>query len=172
MTLPWVGDSDLLWDVLILGGEVWPGLPDVTSTTSRAIDAQKKAGDDGGALVDQGYEPAKVKITIRVWLREQWEELQRLLATVHPRRKGGVRTPLDIWHPETLLKGVRQVYITTIGEASPGRGADHGMLTITLEAIEWFAAPKKAKSKAQTNGGPLDPLPLPPGVSAAQEFAF
>jgi hypothetical protein len=178
MSLPWVGDSDLLWDTLILGGEVWPGLPTVESTSSRSVDAQKKKGDDGASLVDQGYEPAKVKITIRVWLREQWEELQRLLATIHPRKKGGIRTPVDIMHPETQLKGVRQIYFTTIGTATPGRGAEHGSMTITLDAIEWFPAPKPAKpipkaSKADKTGGGIPPANkvLPPGAQgSAGEF--
>lgn len=174
--LPWVGDSDLLWDTLIIAGEVWPGLPTVESEPSRAIDVQKKRGDDGANLVDQGYEPAKVKITIRIWLKDQWQELQRLLATVHPRKKGGVRTPVDILHPETQLKGVRQIYISKIGAAVPGRGAEHGSLTLTLEALEWFPAPKpaKANTKKSKTGGEIPPASevLPPNATGGAENVF
>lgn len=153
--LPWVGDSDLLWDTLLLDDEVWPGLASVETIVKRKVDSQKKAGDDGGNLVDQGYEPADIKITIRVWLREQWEELEALLETIHPRKKGGIRRPVAIVHPEPMLKGVTRIYITQIGAAVPGRGAEHGSLTLSIEAIEWFAAPKKAKAKTDATGGQL-----------------
>jgi hypothetical protein len=173
MSLPWVADSDLLWDTLILGGDVWPGIPTVESETSRAVDAQKKAGDDGANLVDQGYEPAKVKITIRIWLREQWEQLQTLLAKVHPRNKGGVRTPVDIAHPETQLKGVRQVYVQHIGAAVPGRGAETGTLTLSIDCIEWFPAPKPAKSNTKksksSTGGDLPTNVNPPNATGGAE---
>ena len=172
--LPWITDGSLLWDTLLLGGEVWPGLPTVTSTVSRSIDKQKKKGDDGANLVDQGYEPAKVKIVIRIWLQEQWDDLQSKLATVHPRKKGGVRTPVDIIHPETQLKGVRQIYVEEIGEAVPGTGAQTGMLTITLTASEWFPEPKPAKpntkkSKAEAKGGdiPSGADILPPNANGS-----
>jgi len=166
MSLPWVGDSTLLWDTLILGGEVWPGLPTVSVEVSRKVDVQKTKGDDGATLADQGYEPAKVKISLRLWLQEQWVTLQRVLATVHPRRKGGTRTPLDIYHPATQLVGVRQVYVTKIGNPTPGSGSETGLLTMAIEAIEWFPAPrpakaklKKSKSNQATTGGEIpDPL--------------
>lgn len=178
--LPWITDGSLLWDTLILGGEVWPGLPTVESDVSRSIDKQKKKGDDGANLVDQGYEPAKVKITIRIWLQEQWDDLQVKLATVHPRKKGGVRTPVDIIHPETQLKGVRQIYIEHIGPAVAGTGAQCGLLTISIDASEWFPEPKPAKpatkkSKAEANGGDIpsggDVLP-PNANNAANDFVF
>lgn len=155
MSLPWLADSTLLWDTLILGGDVWPGLPTVDVQVSRSIDAQKKKGDDGANLVDQGYEPAKVKITLRLWLADQWSDLQRLLATIHPRRKGGVRTPLEIVHPATQLVGVRTIYVTAIGNPTPGTGADTGSMTISLDALEWFPEPKVAKSKPKPKGDPF-----------------
>jgi len=157
MSLPWISDDTLLWDTLIIGGEVWPGVPTVTVEATRAVDLQKKKGDDGANLVDQGYEPAKVTLTLRLWMQDQWDELQRLLPTVHPRRKGGIRTPVDIVHPATQLVGVRQIYITKIGSPT----ADKGVLTIVLDAVEWFPQPKPAKaktkkSKAATGGADAD----------------
>lgn len=175
--LPWVGEPGLLWDTLLMGGEYWPGLPTVESEPSRSVDVQKKKGDDGATEADQGYEPAKVKITLKIWLKEQWEELQRLLPLIHPRKKGGLKTPVDIVHPETQLKGVRQIYVTKIGAAVPGRGAETGSLTITFEAIEWFPAPKpaKAKMKASKTGGAIPPTSdvLPPNSdTSATDFVF
>ena len=158
MSLPWINDGDLLWDTLILGADVWPGLPVVEAAASRSVDAQKKKGDDGANLVDQGYEPTQVKITIRMWLREQWEELQRLLPNVHPRTKGGIRTPVDIIHPATQLIGVRQIYVEKVGPLT----VDRGLMTFVLEAIEWFPAPKPNKSstkKAKASSGGDIPNP-------------
>lgn len=169
MSLAYWADNTLLWDTLILGGEVWPGVPTIETTLGRAVDEQRVKGSDGAFLVDQGYDPAKIKITIRMWLEEQWREYQRLLPSVHPRTKGGVRSPVQIAHPEPNSKGVTQIYITGIGPLL----IDRGLGTATLDAIEWFPAPKPAKtstkSKVPKDGGQI-PSPqdvLPPNADAS-----
>jgi hypothetical protein len=166
VSLSWWADNDLAWDVLILGGEVWPGVCTVETTVKRALDKQKIKGGDGANLVDQGYEPAPVKITIRMWLREQWLELQRLLPSVHPRTKGGVRTPLQIVHPEPNLKGVHQIYIEELSPLT----ASKGLGTITISAVEWFPEPKPAKQKAKPKDGGKIPSAadvLPPNADGS-----
>lgn len=160
MSLPWVTDGDLLWDTLIMGGKVWPGLPTVDVKVTRKIDVQKNEGEDGATLKDVGYQPAEVSITIRMWLREQWEELQRRLAEVHPRRPGGSRQPVDIWHPMAQLLGVRQIYVTEIGELKPGFGPETGSFALSLKALEWFPATKPAAGNlksAKSGGGTTGP---------------
>lgn len=171
MALPWWADSDLSWDILILGGEVWPGVCTVATTVKRALDKQKIKGSDGANLVDQGYEPAPVKITLRLWLREQWTELERLLPTIHPRTKGGVRQPLQIVHPEPNLKGVHQVYVEEISPIT----VEKGLGTLTLSCVEWFPEPKPAKQKKKPkDGGPIpsaaDVLPPNADGSAAENL--
>lgn len=176
MSLPSVRDNALLNCTLIMAGEVWPGIAIVESDVSRAVDLQKKKGDDGANLVDQGYEPAKVKITLTGWLDEQQSELERLLPTIHPRRKGGIRTPVDIIHAETQLKGIRQIYITRIGPWAFGTGAMIGTWSLTIEAVEWFPEPKPAKSqtKKSKTGGDIpsakDVLPPNADGSAAKNI--
>lgn len=155
MGQPFWNDNALEWDVLMLGGEPWPGVCTVATTVKRALDKQKIKGSDGANLVDQGYEPAKVQITLRLWLREQWTELERLLPTIHPRTKGGVRQPLQIAHPEPNIKGVHQIYVESISPIT----VEKGLGTLTLSCVEWFPAPKPVKKSNKSNkpkdGGPI-----------------
>lgn len=176
MALPSVRDNGLLGSTVVLGGDTWPGLAVVECDVSRAVDSQKRKGDDGANLVDQGYEPAKVKIVITGWLDEQQSELERLLPRIHPRRKGGIRTPLDIWHPTTQLVGVRQIYVTRVGPWTFGTGAQFGSWTMSIEAVEWFPAPKPAKAKtkkAAVDGDiPSRNEVLPPSANNSAETNF
>lgn len=160
MSLPSINNNAAVNSTIIMGGEVWPGLAVVECDVSRAVDLQKRKGDDGANLVDQGYEPAKVKITLTGWLDEQQAELERLLPTIHPRRKGGIRTPVDIFHIVTEMVSVRQIYITKIGPLVLGTGNMFGSWTFAIEAVEWFPEPKPAKSKPKKSktGGDLPDL--------------
>lgn len=156
-------DDDLLFDTLILGGDVWPGIATVETTKARDLDTPKKKGEDGNTLEDQGSNPATLKITLRMWLAEHWKELNRLLPTIDPQVKAGVRSPLDIVHPEPNLKGVNQIYVKQINPTT----ASKGEIVQTFEAIQWFPAPKPvkktAKSKTSKTGGaipsPADVVP-------------
>lgn len=139
--------DDLLWDTLYLGGEAWPGIPQIETEKSRDIDIAKQKGQDGATLTDQGYPGATVKITIRVWLDSQWAELNRLLPTIDPRVRGAFRTPIDIIHPEPNLKGVKQIYVKKIGATT----VDKGVVTQVIECAEWFPETKPAKSKSKTS---------------------
>lgn len=161
MALPWVSEGDpsyggrSLWDVAIIGEDTWPGVPTVTCTVARSVDVQKSDGSDGATLKDKGYEPAKVTVVFRFWTAAQWGEAQRLLPKIHPRTKGGIRTPVDFLHPATLMVGVRQVYIT---EISAPETDGQGVVTLSMQAVEWFPAPKPAKSnvkKAKSSGGQI-----------------
>jgi hypothetical protein len=171
MSLAWWADNDLTWDILILGGEVWPGACTVETTVKRAIDKQKIKGSDGANLIDQGYDPALVKITLRLWQRGQWDDLQRLLPTIHPRAKGGVRSPLQIVHPESNVKGIHQIYVEEISPVT----VDKGLGTLVISAVEWFPAPKPAKQKKKAKDGGAIPGAkdvLPPNAdgSAAENI--
>ncbi len=160
MALPSIRDNLGGNGRVYLGGDWWPGVAVVECDASRAVDLQKRKGDDGANLVDQGYEPAKVKITITGWTDDHQTELERLLPSVHPRRKGGIRTPVDIYHVATEIVAVRQIYVTKVGPLILGTGNMFGSWTFTIEAVEWFPEPKpaKAKPKKSKTGGDLPDL--------------
>lgn len=159
----------LEWSTCILGGDVLPGVATVECGVKRDIEKQKKKGDDGVTLKDQGYESAPVTITLVQWLEEHWTSWMAILPKIHPRTKGGVRTPLAIVHPEPNHKGVAQVYVEEIPPTVVGTGAEYGKWTITIKAWQWFplAKPAKSKMKAPSNGGDLPPTATPPNTDAA-----
>ncbi|MHA1572453.1 MAG: hypothetical protein ACTSX8_00510 [Alphaproteobacteria bacterium] len=149
------------WDLLILAGEVWPGIVTIDGQgVSRQIDVKKPKGGDQARLTDEGYRNGKFKATLEIWERAQWEELQRLLPLIHPRRKGGARTPLQIIHPAPNLLGIDNVYITRMPIIRLDRRSLIG--EVVIECIEWTEAPKPVKKAAGRGGGSCKQPAAPP----------
>jgi hypothetical protein len=135
------------WDTLYLGGELWPGICEVTgSGVSRRVDAKATQGSDGAVLKDQGMNLAKLTIKLMIYNQTDWIDLQRLLPTIHPRRPGGSRTPTSISTPYTKLLGIDDIYITSIN--IPALDKTVQQMTITMQAIEWVPQPKPVKKGA------------------------
>ena len=104
------GEGQDQWDQLILAGNTWPGLADVSgSGVKRRIDVKKTKGKDGAVLKDNGMDPAKLKINLRIWTAEQWSRFNELLPLIHPKRKGGSREPTEIIHPQANLLGIKAI---------------------------------------------------------------
>lgn len=146
--LPYWDDRDdpLAWDTLWLGGELWPGICEISGAgVGRKIDVKKSKGSDGATLKDEGYQLAKLTIRLTIYSESDWRSLQALLPTVHPKRKGGVRTPLEITNPQANLLGISQIYIDKIGIPKKPTSGD-GLLTLDMSAIEWVPTPKPIKS--------------------------
>lgn len=155
MSLPWWSDGSLLWDTLLVGGRVVPGVSALDGDVERKLDVQPVLKKDGATIKDQGYIPKPIKIATKIWLQEQWDDWQTLLPTIHPRTVGGLRQPLDIIHPAANLLGIRTIYVNKIGmpKVDNTRAA-----VIAWEAIQWFPAPKAARtSNKPKNGGAFDP---------------
>lgn len=155
----WVdeGGEENAWNFCWLGDDLLPGIADVEVTKSRAVDVKKPKGGDGATLSDDGYEPAKVTIKLRIYTKEQWYAYQELYPRIDPQRAGGLRTPLRIINPEPNGRGIDTVYVQSISGSTPQRG---GVKTETLECLQWFPAPKPAKGK-QTPPAP-DPSQFGP----------
>lgn len=174
MSLAWWADGSLLWDTLLLGGEVMPGIAAVTCEVERKLDIQPVKGGDGATIQDQGYVPGPVGIALKIWLPEQWTELQRLMPRIHPRAPGGVRSPLEIIHPAANVLGVHTVYVHKIAAPVVDRAR---AAVVAIQAVQWFPAPKPAKAtkkpKASPKGGAFDPSAFDvPGPSADPAVFF
>jgi hypothetical protein len=155
------------WDTLILGEDTWPGVWEISGPgVSRKIDVKKTKGQDGATMKDEGYQPARLTLTGIVWTEDQWDELQRLVAKVHPRKAGGSRTPLEIYHPQSSLLGINQIYIDKIGIPRKPTAGD-GKLSISMSALEWVPAPKPVKTGAGTGTGNSPPPASPEEQRAA-----
>lgn len=80
-------DSPDLWDTVYLGGNALPGIARVTATHGRKLDTKSAPGTNGARVVDKGYQPAKVDITLRFWTKEQLETWFRVAPTLTYRRE-------------------------------------------------------------------------------------
>lgn len=152
---PWwneAGEGQDQWDTLIMAGNTWPGLATISgSGVKRRIDAKKTKGKDGAILKDNGLDLASISISLRIWTAEHWQRFNELLPTVHPKRKGGVRTPTEIVHPQCNMLGIKAIYISQI--QIPDLDRSTGIMTIDFTAIEWVPAPPVVKRAAGTFGG-------------------
>lgn len=146
----WLDSTDDAWDTLRLGGFTFPGIVEVDGDVSRDIEQKKAKGQDNPTITDNGYNAAKVKIVLRIYSQTQWTELQSLVPEIHPRRKGGIRNPVELIHPAPNLLGVSSVYVTAIG--FPKIDSDK-QLVMTIEAIEWIPAPPPVKKAVGTSDG-------------------
>lgn len=154
--LDWWDDRDvpMSWDLLFLGGEQWPGICTIDGPgCTRKIDAQAEKGSDGATLKDEGYEPARFTISLQLTTRGQWEDLQRLLPAVHPRKKGGARFPTEICYPSVNLLGISQVYIDKI-PIPQKPSAEDCVMVFQMSCVEWFPSPKPVTKGAA--GGKKD----------------
>lgn len=153
--LPYWDDRDdpLAWDTLILDDEIWPGICEISGAgVSRKVDVKKGKGEDGATIKDEGYDLARLSITITIYDEEDWVQLQRLLPTVHPKRKGGTRTPISIVNPQCNLLGVSSIYIDKISIPKKPKSGD-GLVELEMSAIEWVPEPAPVKGGAGTGTG-------------------
>lgn len=152
MTVPfWVEEqiaSASFWDFLLLGGVTWPGIWTIEADKSRAIDPAKEKGQDGITLTDNGYDASLVKAIGLIWKPTQLEALEEILPNFDPRRPGGSRTPLDIYHPVCTLLAIKTVYLRKISLANP----QGGILRVNLDMIEWFPKTKPASTSKKAKG--------------------
>jgi hypothetical protein len=142
----WIDDPKA-WNGVTLGETTLPGIWVVSVEKSRDVDFKKSPGNDGGTDTDKGQNPATVRLTGRV-LRKDWPLWQQALPQIEPNRPGAFAAPLEIRNAEANSRGVTAVRVLKISSESPtARGAK----TYTIECREWFAAPKKSKSKPKQN---------------------
>lgn len=85
-------DSPDLWDAVYLGDAPLPGVARITANHGRKLDSKSAPGSNGARIIDKGYQPAKVEITLRMWKREQLEAWQRIAPTLTYRREPPRRT--------------------------------------------------------------------------------
>lgn len=140
--IPHWDDDPKSWDTLLLGGAELPGVVDIDGSKGRKVDVKTRKGSDGATLTDNGYDPAKVTIKLRIWTPEQWRLWQIIFPLIDPKRLGSVRVPFDVQHPSLAAIGIRSVYVTTVAVPK----LQGGVLNVTLNAVEWFPEPKKAKA--------------------------
>lgn len=142
MSIPHWEDDPAHWDKLTIGQWVMPGVWTVDFSLRRELDVKKAASTDGASLTDKGYHPPLLTLRGKLNERTDWNALQAIMPHIHPKRKGGTRTPYRISHPKTLLVGIDSIYVHEIDAVE----LENGILTVELRAYE-HAKPKPVKKK-------------------------
>lgn len=147
----WI-ESPELWNTVILGPAILPGVCVVTSEKGRDVDFKKSPGQDGGTDTDKGSTAGEVTI-VCTFAARQWEEWVAILPHIDPNRPGATTSPLDIRHPEPNSRGIRSVRVLSIsGNAPTARGGK----SYTIKCREWFPAPKPVKTAPKKPVTPMD----------------
>ncbi len=171
--IPFWDDAPGAWETLSLGGVTLPGLAFVSGRVARKMDTRSRAGADGATVRDRGYEPAQIEIHVKVWTAEQLEQLEQILATIHPRNVVQPTTPNQA-RAERDLERARQREAATrtgpfagaVGEtagdslgASASAGAAVGDAfagASATAALEAQVATERARPRARATRTPLD----------------
>lgn len=139
------------WDVLRLGGQVMPGVAQVTVDLGSGLDVKKPKGARRATIRDEGAPPATLRVEIELLHGEMaaFESVKKLL---RPRSVDGAREPLEISHPQAQLWGINVVTVGEVSAPMPSRG---GTYLVSFTCVEWAPAPtrvKKAKKSPTTSG--------------------
>lgn len=138
MTIAHWEDAGSPWDRLQLGTAVMPGIWEITGgECARQVDHKKTKDKDGARIKDLGLLPPRFTARGRMISRDDWETLQDVLPDINPRKNGGPKFPLSIFHPAVAVLGVHTIYVERI---RPPEIRD-GILEISIDMIE-FSEPK------------------------------
>lgn len=147
------------WNRVQLGEIVLPGVCECEGfDRGQEVDVKKAKGNDGATLEDKGKDPAKGQIIARI-PASLWPTWQTILRELDPQKAGAVRQPREIVHPKPNALGITQVYVQKIALGKPEAGKG---MTITLECIEWFDAPKPTQQSREVQGSIVTVVQPPP----------
>jgi hypothetical protein len=142
--LAFFDDVDGSWDRMQIGPRVMPGVWEVVSgECARQVDHKKTKGKDGARIKDLGVLPGRFQLKGRMCTEADWDVLQDVIPEINPKKKGGLRNPVTIFHPAVALLGITTIYVERIRPPE----VSHGILTITMDVIEWTKSPKPTKTR-------------------------
>ena len=97
------------WDYIVIGGEVCPGVAQVSVKSASGLDVQKPKGGKRASIVDNGDPLLTITIKIELMPDELQEFRDFILPILRPPGKRRGRAPLEFSHPMGELLG-RQHY--------------------------------------------------------------
>lgn len=152
--LPHWEDAGSPWDRLTLGDNVMPGVWTVVNGVAELeVDTKKTKGKDRARVKPLGLLPPKIQAKGRLVTREDWESLQRIMPDLQPRKPGGPKFALKIYHPAAALIGLTMVIVERFRTPE----INGGICEVTIDLIDWTEEPKKtnmqAKPKTATSDG-------------------
>lgn len=130
------------WDTLIIEDVPIPGLAKITGSIGVKIDVQPVKGQKGAKTTNEGPDPAKLTIELRLSSIEDVHELEGILDSIHPRKLDQKGAPVRITHPSANFHGIDRILIQEISLPT----IDGDRFVLSIKAIEYFEAPKAAKT--------------------------
>lgn len=130
------------WDVVRLAGQVLPGLCGIRGGRAQRIDIKKSKGQNFGTLTSQGYDPAEITITERIWTPQQLSALWVMMPILEPLfAASGIVQAVDVYHPALALRSITSVIIKKIGVLKPSSIKE--VWEQDIELIEYRPTKKK-----------------------------
>jgi hypothetical protein len=122
------------WDHIVISGEQFLGLAQVTAKVENRIDKKPAAGKHGAVIRFQGYEPGEISITLRAWTEPLYDAMLQIITRLRP-RKGQAPTAIDVTHPALTALDISSVYVK---EISSPEERDRGVWEVKISALEFF----------------------------------
>jgi hypothetical protein len=148
---PW-DDFPEAWDIVTIGDRDWPGLASVDISRANKWDTKKAQKTHGAEREFKGADLASVKIEIRFWTVDHWDEIiTELLPMIDPDPGKKLPTALTLRHVTANVRKVSQITIDSV--TGPNRSGQFGV--ITIDATEHREPDKKnagGKAKGAGNG--------------------
>jgi len=143
----WDGPDGEVWDRLTINGRWYAGTVSVDGQgVSQKLDVRSPPGADGARLVHKGYEPASVELTLRLWTEAHLEDFSALLPQIHPRRRIGARSAIDVFHPALALLLIQRVVVRTVGLLRPS--GTPGLFECKLTCLEYAPPTPRSVTRA------------------------
>lgn len=138
-------DQPEAWDTLVIGGIGFSGGFEFTgSVLTRKLDRRHSAGRDGARIRDRGYDLAEIKLNLRLWEPEHFDELEALVRLLFPRGADVARrAAYACAHPALALAGITEVYaksMETLSQSSPT------LWTTTIDLVEYRAEAQASRT--------------------------
>lgn len=140
--------SPAAWDALSIGGLAFTGGFEFSGDVLvRKLDRRHAAGRDGARVRDRGYDLAKIKLQLRCWEPQHFEELDALVRLLFPRSADtSRRAAYSCPHPALALAGIAEVYaerMSALTQSSPS------LWTTDIDLVE-YRPEVQAASRSRT----------------------
>lgn len=141
--------SPAAWDELTLGGVRFTGGFEFSGDVLvRKLDRRHAAGRDGARIRDRGYDLAKIRLTLRCWEREHFDELEAIVRLLFPRSADTTRrAAYSLPHPALALAGIAEVYaerMSTLTQSSPT------LWTTEIDLVEYRPPAQGAAARSRS----------------------
>jgi len=140
-TNPFWEDEPEVWDRVILGPFILPGVVDVHEPMlEEVVDVKKPTGGSGAVVTFLGPAPVSFDIVMTLYNAAHWEDFKIIAPQLRPLAGKGARKAYGIIHPKINVWGVTSVLLVKM--KGPQQGSVKGTYQVTLSCLEFTALPK------------------------------